>query len=376
VDRPLRERELDIGPMGLMGPIEPMGPTGQRGPMAGLPRVCFGEVTAYFGTYGYEKIRWYTLEPFRFHRLDLPVQSLETLAFWIETPEDLMRDVYSRGLDAYAGLRGIGYATRMVLPLFVSAETLDFSHSVGSRNTPWHTLFVYERHPHGLGFVEKAYESLEDILEVVYQRVRDCQCEDGCPCCVGKPLRGETTWNIERGEGSIPSRRATLSLLEGLLGKRAIEISAADVQRQPPPVTLQSDVTQKALPINVERAIRRRLERMREAKVPHRIEPKPVVGYPAPEKPATISAADVARRARHQIETGRKRRKETAKEKKLKKPQPELPEKVDAAQPPEPLPEVGPRHIAARADDLRKQMLIASAARRRTKAKKPTQNGQ
>jgi len=335
----------------------------------GTGRALFGEVTAYFHTWGYEKIRWYTLEGFEMHRVDLPVQSLETLAVWIEPREDLMRDVYGRGLDAYAALRGLGYATRMVLPLFVSAETLDFSHSVGSRNSPWHTLFVYERHPRGLGFVEKAYEILEDVLEVVHRRVRDCKCDDGCPCCVGKPLRGETTWNIERGEGSIPSRRATLSLLEGLLGKRAIELDAADVQLQPPPVTLQSDVTQKALPLNVERAIRRRLERQREAKLLHRVEPRPEAGYPAPEKPATLSAADVARRARHKIEAGRKKRKEEAREKKTDKTPPELPEKVAASQPPEPLPEVGPRNIRAQADDLRKQVLIASTARRRIREK-------
>jgi len=341
----------------------------------GAGRAFFGEVTAYFRTFGYEKIRWYSLEAFSVHRVDLPVQSLETLAFWIEAPEDLMRDVYGRGLDAFAGLRGLGYAVRMVLPLFVSAETLDFSHSVGSRNSPWHTVFVYERHPRGLGFVEKAYEILEDILEVVYQRVRDCQCADGCPCCVGKPLRTEATWNIERGEGSIPSRRATLSVLEGLLGKRAIEVSAADVVAQPLVGVNQPDTTQKALPINIERAIRRRLERQREAKVMHPVEPRPEVGYPAPEKPETLSVADVARRARHKIEAARKKRKRDAVgaqpvSGRAAPSSPELPEKIAAAQPPEPLPEVGPRNIAAQADDLRKQMAIASTARRRIRQKK------
>jgi len=340
VDRPLRSRPTGVG------------------------HAFFGEVSCYFRTYGYEKIRWYTLEALSVHSLDLPVQSLETLAFWIEAPEGLMRDVLSRGLDAYAGLRGLGYAIRMALPLFVSAETLDFSHSVGSRNTPWHTVFVYERHPRGLGYVEKAYEILEDILEMVYQHVRDCPCQDGCPCCVGKPLRQESTWNIERGEGSIPSRLATLRVLEGLLGKRAIETDAADVQVQTQPTTLRSDADQRALPVNIERAIRRRLERQRETKVLHRVEPKPELGYPVPEKPENLSTADSAQRARHRIEASRRRRKERAAERKREQPAPALPEKVDAAQPPDHLPEVGPRRIAAQADDLRKQMMIASVARR------------
>ncbi|MBM3333524.1 DUF1998 domain-containing protein, partial [Candidatus Sumerlaeota bacterium] len=340
VDKPLRSRPIGVG------------------------HAHFGEVTCYFRTYGYEKIRWYTLEAFSIHRLDLPVQSLETLAFWIEPPEDLMRDVLSHGLDALAGLRGLGYAIRMALPLFVSAETLDFSHSVGSRNTPWHVVFVYERHPRGLGYVEKAYEILEDVLETVYQHVRGCPCQDGCPCCVGKPLRPESTWNIERGEGSIPSRPATLRLLEGLLGKRAIETDAADVRLQPQATTLRSDASQRALPVNIERAIRRRLERQREAKALHRVEPKPETGYPMPERAESLSTADSAQRARHLIEASRRKRKERAAEKGRKRPTPPLPEKADAAQPPDRLPEVEPRRIAAQADDLRKQMMIASAARR------------
>jgi DEAD/DEAH box helicase domain-containing protein len=392
VDRPLRQRELRTSDFGF--PILDFGlknkTHGEDGEQrSNKARVFCGEVTAYFRTFGYEKIRWYNLEAFSFHRLNLPIQSLETLAFWIESSEALVRDVYSRGLDAYAGLRGIGYAVRMVLPLFVSAETLDFSHSVGSRNTPWHTLFVYERHPRGLGFVEKAYEILEDILEVVYQRVRDCRCADGCPCCVGKPLRGETSWNIERGEGSIPSRRASLSVLEGLLGKRAIEISASDIVAQPLVGVSQSDATQKALPLNVERAIRRRLERQREAKVLHPVEPRPEVGYPMPEKPATLPAADIARRARHKIEAARRKRKQDAvraqhaapstpqseienRESKIEnsKSLPHLPEKIAASLPPESLPEVGPRNVAAQADDLRRQLLIASAARRQIRQKK------
>ena len=147
-------------------------------------------------------------------------------------------------------------------------------------------------------------------------------------------------------------------------------MDAADVQVQPPPITLQSDVAQKALPLNVERAIRRRLERQREAKVLHRVEPRTEAGYPVPEKAATLPAADVARRARHKTEAGRKKRRDDAKEKKTEKPTPKLPEKVIAAQPSEPLPEVGPRRIRQQADDLRRQMAIASLARRKVRREK------
>ena len=345
IDKPLRERPFHVG------------------------RAFLGEVTAYCNTHAYEKIRWYTLESFSTHPVTLPVATLETQAVWIEAPEDLMRDVYGRGLDAFAGLRGIGYATRSILPLFVSADTLDFSHSVGSRNSPWHTVFIFERHPHGLGFVEKAFEMLEEILQVVYERIRDCDCEDGCPECVGKPLRQTASWNIERGEGSIPSRGSALSILEGLLGKRAVEITAADV-RMPPPPEPPIPPDERGLPLNVEQAIRRRLERARESKSLHRVEPQPKTGFPAPEKPEKLSTPDAARRAQRRVEAERRRRREKADEEHREPKPPPLPDKIEATVPPEPLPEVGPRTPQAQAEEMRRQMLIASAARRKLLKKK------
>jgi hypothetical protein len=117
----------------------------------------------------------------------------------------------------HSGLRAIGYATRMLLPLFITCDTLDFSHSVGSANSPWSAVFIYERYPLGLGFTEQAYERMHEILPAVLDTIRQCPCEAGCPCCVGKPLRGYTTWNVERGEASIPSKAAAQMILE-LLG--------------------------------------------------------------------------------------------------------------------------------------------------------------
>ncbi len=164
-------------------------------------------MTAYFNTYGYEKIRFYSLDAVSEHALELPTLVLETMAFWLVPPEALLDGVRAAGLDAHSGLRGIGYATRMLLPLFLTCDTLDFSHTVGSANSPWKAVFVYERYPHGLGFTEKAYERLDEILAAVLDHVRACPCEAGCPCCVGKPLRQYATWNVERGRPRSRARR-------------------------------------------------------------------------------------------------------------------------------------------------------------------------
>jgi len=270
----------------------------------GTGTAYWGEVTAYFSNWGYERIHFYELDAISEHRLNLPTFALETMALWLVPPESLMDDVRRAGLDAHSGLRGIGYATRMMLPAFVTCSTLDFSHSIGSVNSPWNAIFIYERHPHGLGFTEKAYDLLHELMPAVLDNIRRCDCSDGCPCCVGKPLRQYATWNVERHEAHVPSKRASLMILEGLLGDGA-NLRNADTHS-----LTDSDADEE---LRLERALRRRLERMREPQVFHRIEPEVRMGYPEPEKTETLAEADVARRSERRRDFHRELRKRIAK---------------------------------------------------------------
>ncbi|MBM3241621.1 DEAD/DEAH box helicase [Candidatus Poribacteria bacterium] len=257
----------------------------------GTGKAYWGEVTAYFNTGGYEKIHFYSLDAISRHGVNLPTMVLETMAFWIVPPEDLMEEVRRAGLDVYSGLRGIGYATRMLLPLFMTCDTLDFSHTIGSVNSPWNAIFVYERYPHGLGFTEKAYERLYQIMPMVLDNIKKCPCQDGCPCCVGKPLRQFTTWNVERGEASIPNKAAATMILEGLLSSETES---------------ETEFFEKARflsDLRIEAMLQRRLERMREPQVFHPITPEPEIKteYPAIEKKEELKKNDVTRRAERRI---------------------------------------------------------------------------
>ena len=265
IDQPLRERDL------------------------GTAMAYFGEVTAYFSTHLYERIHFYNLDAISRHEVDMPTYQLETMAFWITPREDIVRKMVKDGLDVHKALMGIAYAMRMMIPLFIQCETLDFSHSSCTAvNAPWHTVFIYERYPHGLGFTEQAFEMLDTLLPAVYDMIRQCGCQNGCPCCVGKPLRGYTTWNTERGEANIPSKRAALRLLKDIIGD-GTNLRAHDSE------SLGQREEEKRLMI--ERGIRRRLERLGDPEVFHPIAPKPQVGFPKIEKSAITTDADIARRA-------------------------------------------------------------------------------
>ncbi|MFP4058528.1 MAG: DEAD/DEAH box helicase [Candidatus Brocadiia bacterium] len=257
----------------------------------GAATLCFGEVTTHFRTWGYERVHFYSLDALSRHPLDLPTFQMETTAFWLVPPETLCQRLRDDGLDPHSGCRGIGYAARMVLPLFVRCQTLDFSHSVGAANAPWQSIFVYERYPLGLGFTERAYEIAGRLFPAVLDHIRTCECEDGCPCCVGKPLRQLVTWNVERGEGSVPSKKAAVRILEGVLG---------DGSRLDEPDTTSLGQMDAEKRLALERSLRRRLEHHREPLIPepvHPIRQGIETGYPQPEERSTLRDADVARRA-------------------------------------------------------------------------------
>ena len=262
----------------------------------GTGHAFFGEVTAYFRNDAYERISFYSLDAISVHKLDLPHFTLETMALWLVPPEEPCQQLLNEGLDAHSGLRGIGYATRMVLPLFVRCETLDFSHTIGAANAPWQTIFVYERYPLGLGFTERAYDRLGELMPTVYEHIRTCDCTDGCPCCVGKPLRGYTTWNIERGEAHIPNKPAALRILDDYLSDRS-NLDRRDAS------SLGQDSEEARLAL--ERGLRRRLERMREPQFFHPIEPNVETEFPKPERRDTLDTSDVSRRTLRRKKLGK-----------------------------------------------------------------------
>jgi DEAD/DEAH box helicase domain-containing protein len=309
----------------------------------GTGRAYWGEVTAYFRNEMYEKVRFYELDTVSRHALDMPIYQLETMGLWMVPPEGLMAEVRAAGLDAHAGLRGIGYATRMLLPLFITCDTLDFSHTIGSVNSPWNAIFIYERYRLGLGYTKRAYELLGRIMPAVLDGIRACPCEDGCPCCVGKPLRPYAVWNVERGEASVPSKAAARMILQGFLGDMT-NLAAPDDR------ALSDDDAAEAL--RLEQALRRRLERGREPEVFHPIKPQAEIetAYPRREADEKLRVADVARRAERRADFQRDLRKRLAKKLSL------------GGLPPEAMPRGAPPGMATRRGNLTPLAFGAKAA--------------
>jgi len=106
-----------------------------------------------------------------------------------------------------SGLAGAGYALRSIAPLLIMCDREDVSllteaRSVLNDNGP--AILIYDNIPGGLGLSRKLFERRIFWIDRAIEMIKECQCESGCPACVG-PV----------GEPGYGGKKEALELLEG-----------------------------------------------------------------------------------------------------------------------------------------------------------------
>jgi DEAD/DEAH box helicase domain-containing protein len=76
-------------------------------------------------------------------------------------------------------------------------------------------LFVFDRYPGGLGFAEQGYQRLDELASRALEHLEACECEAGCPSCVGMPiLRPAQQQDPDLGRArAVPGKDAARALL-------------------------------------------------------------------------------------------------------------------------------------------------------------------
>jgi len=67
---------------------------------------------------------------------------------------------------------------------------------------------IYDQFPGGIGLSAKLYAILEGVLEKSIELIRMCQCDEGCPSCVGPA-----------GENGVGGKDFAYALIERLLSE-------------------------------------------------------------------------------------------------------------------------------------------------------------
>ncbi len=180
-------------------------------------RVCFGDLTVTQTVYMFTKIKFGSTDTVGFGNLNLPPRELETAGLWLIPPLEALQLVRAHGRLPQDGLYGIAHVMVQVMPLFVMSDPLDVWPAVDSANTGLPTIFVYDKYPGGVGFSERAYEEIEQIMQACLSHIETCECEDGCLSCVGAPFSGYGEPVHEFAMRPIPDKEAALCLLHYLL---------------------------------------------------------------------------------------------------------------------------------------------------------------
>ena len=184
-----------------------------RGATAGC-----GDVTVTTSIPMFRKNRFHARDSLGFETLDLPPQTLETVGVWLAPPDDLAAALRERQLIPLEALMGIANVLLAVAPMFVMCDESDIGVTVDPAPLGRDAVFLFDRYPGGMGFALRCLDRLEEMMQTVYEVVRDCSCEDGCPSCVGsaQPVYASTDLDsVVRGR--ILSRASARALLEGML---------------------------------------------------------------------------------------------------------------------------------------------------------------
>ena len=148
------------------------------------------------------------------YQLDMPPLTLETISFWLEFPVRFIDLVQNYNLDFAGGIHAIEHTLIAIFPLRLLADRND----VGGVSTPNHIdlqekagIFIYDGHQGGVGYAEKGFEKINDVLEVTLKAIKGCPCTDGCPSCIQSPKCGNHNKPLDK--------HAAIVILHELLGK-------------------------------------------------------------------------------------------------------------------------------------------------------------
>jgi DEAD/DEAH box helicase domain-containing protein len=107
-----------------------------------------------------------------------------------------------------SGLAGLGFVLGNLAPLFLMCDPRDLGTLTDPAWKPANGLpsvVLYDLVPAGIGFSQKLFEIHEELIQRALELVSECECEDGCPSCVGPG-----------GENGVGEKVETLGILKEL----------------------------------------------------------------------------------------------------------------------------------------------------------------
>ena len=187
-------------------------------------RLCYGSVEVTNQVVSFLRRRLITGEVLGETKLDLPPRTLRTRAVWWTVTEDQLDAARVNPEILGGALHAAEHASIGMLPLFATCDRWD----IGGVSVPLHpdtllpTVFVYDGHPGGAGFAERAFHTAREWLTATREAIASCECDAGCPSCIQSP---------KCGNGNDPlHKRGAVRLLTVLLKGAPEEPARTDAE--------------------------------------------------------------------------------------------------------------------------------------------------
>jgi DEAD/DEAH box helicase domain-containing protein len=181
---------------------------------AGPVGLFLGEVDVTSQVVSYQRRRVGSGEVLGTFPLDLPQRQLRTVAVWFTVSPQALAGAGLDPGDVPGALHAAEHAAIGLLPLVATCDRWD----IGGLSTAMHpdtgapSVFVYDGHPGGAGFAERAYAAAVEWLSATRDVIADCACEAGCPSCVQSPKCGNGNNPLAKTE-AVAALEVVLSAL-------------------------------------------------------------------------------------------------------------------------------------------------------------------
>ena len=194
-------------------------------------RRSHGDVLVRSQVVGFKKIKFFTHENVGDGRLELPENEMHTTAYWLTLERALLESLPFSVSERQSGMFGLLHAMESVATLLLMCDGRDLGTAIGERppapgaDTDFvpvrfeevasgkmkeffePNLYLYDAYPGGIGFSEPLFRAHELLLAQTRELIAGCECEEGCPSCVGPA-----------GDLVPRAKEAALAILERICG--------------------------------------------------------------------------------------------------------------------------------------------------------------
>lgn len=172
----------------------------QKEQIWGRTQIHFGDVNVADYVYMYKKLQFHNHQNLGFEELKKPLtKDYDTEGIWLHLPENVVKTY--RGLlqpDASGRFvrnnhfEGLCFALKNAAQMVTMTEREDIgvttsTNAIGlsEQIAQEAALYFYDCYVGGLGFSEKIYDVLSEVVQQAIRMVSGCKCKDGCAACVG-----------------------------------------------------------------------------------------------------------------------------------------------------------------------------------------------